>query len=334
LFLAGIAAALCLAVTASGAVSTPGAASSGVDAGIVDVGIVAGYENGAAAGTGIVLSSSGVVLTNNHVIRGATSIRVTNVENGRTYSATVAGYDVSADIAVLRLKNASGLRTIPIADSSRVRVGQSVTAVGNAGGVGGTPAVTTGKVTALSRRITVGEEDGSTAELTGLIQIDAPLQPGDSGGPLLDGRGRVIGIDTAASTGFFFQSGTAEGFAIPINRALALAKQILAGHASRTVHIGPTAFLGVSVAFPSEYLAREERGAIVTDVVPGSPAERAGLRTGDVITSVDGRTISSPTALTTFLFAQAPGASVRLGWTDQVGGAQHASVRLASGPPH
>src|SRR5581483_3163214 len=163
---------------------------------------------------------SGLVLTNNHVIKGATKIRVRDVGNGRTYSATVLGYDVSEDIALLKLANASHLPTAPIRRSA-VRVGESVTAIGNAGGVGGRPSSAPGTVTAVGRSITASDGQGGLERLTRLIEIDAALQPGDSGGPLVDAAGKVVGIDTAASVGFRFEDAGGEGYAIPIGQALA-----------------------------------------------------------------------------------------------------------------
>ena len=294
-----------------------------------------GYQDASAAGTGIVLTSSGEVLTNNHVIRGATTIRVTDVGNGRTYPATVVGYNVSEDIAVLKLKGASHLSTVSIGDSSRVKVGDAVAAIGNAGGVGGTPAATSGKVTGLGRSITASDGQGSSERLTGLIETDATLEPGDSGGPLVDSAGRVIGIDTAASGGFRLQfgGGSAGGFAIPIDRAISLARQIEAGHSSATTHIGPSPLVGVGLQPYEPYYGVTGSGALVSGVLPSSPADRAGLVVGDVITAVDGKALASPTALTSLLLRKAPGDAVRLTWLDQAGNTNRATVRLASGPP-
>lgn len=199
-----------------------------VNPGVVD--IAARVDFGESRGTGIVLTSSGEVLTNYHVIDGASSIRVTDVGNGKTYFATVVGSDPSHDIAVLQMEKASGLKTVTIGDSSKVAVGDSVVALGNALGVGGTPDVVTGKVTALNQSITATDEGGQNPEdLTGLIQTSAALQPGDSGGPLVDAQGKVIGIDTAASIRFRFRRAQSTGsasYAIPINQALEIARKI------------------------------------------------------------------------------------------------------------
>ena len=280
----------------------------GVDRGVVDVNTNLGYQNVAAAGTGMVLTSSGEVLTNNHVIRGSTTVQVSVPATGRRYSATVVGYDVAADVAVLQLKNASGLETVTLGDSDKLVRGQSVTAVGNAGGAGGAPMVTKGTITALGRTITASDDNGTAEQLHNLIETDAALQPGDSGGPLVNSSGRIVGMDTAASSGFSFQPGSNGGYAIPINHAVAIAKLIVAGRSSTNVHIGATAFLGVDVQASGYYQDGSfTAGALVAGVVPGSPAERAGLEAGDVIVSLAGHKITSPTALTKIVLHNAPG---------------------------
>ena len=215
-----------------------------VDPALVDVVSTLGNQGASAAGTGIVLTSNGTVLTNNHVIRGATSIKVTDVGNGRTYTAMVVGYDASKDVAVIQLQNASGLTTANLGDSSSVRSGDSVTALGNAGGKGGTPSVATGAVTALNQGITASDEGSgvNSEQLTGLIETNADIQPGDSGGALVNSFGQVIGMNTAASSGTQFQSesgqSAAQAYAIPVDNAESIAKQIEAGQGSSTVHIG------------------------------------------------------------------------------------------------
>src|SRR6516165_3799247 len=204
-----------------------------VDPALVDVVATEGDQGAVAAGTGIVLTSDGTVLTNNHVIRGATSIKVTDVGNGRTYTAKVVGYDASKDVAVIKLQYANGLRTAALGDSSSVRTGDSVTALGNAGGKGGTPSVATGRVTSLNQSITASDEgSGVNAEqLTGLIETNADIQPGDSGGALVNSYGQVIGMNTAASSGAQVQSDSGQAaavqaYAIPIDKAEAIAHQI------------------------------------------------------------------------------------------------------------
>ena len=223
-----------------------------VDPGLVDINTTLGYSQEQAAGTGIVLTSSGEILTNNHVIDGATTISVTDVGNGKTYSASVVGYNRTKDIAVLQLHSASGLQTASIGNSSNVSVGEDIVGIGNAGGTGGTPSAAGGTVTALNQSITASDEgDGSSEQLTGLIETNADIQPGDSGGALVDTSGQVLGVDTAASAGFSFQSSGQssgnQGYAIPINEATSIASEIEAGDTSSTVHIGATGFLGIEV---------------------------------------------------------------------------------------
>jgi S1-C subfamily serine protease len=304
-----------------------------VNPAVVDVNTVLGYQNGRAAGTGVVLTSDGLILTNNHVVAGATSISVTDVGNGKTYTASVVGYDRAHDIAVLKLSSAAGLTTATLGDSSTVHTGDSVVAVGNAGGTGGTPAAVGGSVTALDQSITAQDEStGSAEQLTGLIEVAADIQSGDSGGPLVNASGEVIGIDTAASSGAQFpgaasQTGSGDGFAIPINDATAIAKQIEAEQASSTVHIGATAFLGIQTG------SQSADGAAVLGVVSGSPAAAAGLGAGDVIQSVNGTTVDSATTLTTLLDGYHPGDKVKVSWTDSATGqSSTATVTLTTGP--
>jgi S1-C subfamily serine protease len=301
--------------------------------GVVVVNTNLAYQNGAAAGTGMVLTPNGEVLTNNHVVRGATTIRVVLPQTGKTYSAHVLGYNISADVALLQLTNAHGLATVALGDSSKLEIGQAVSAVGNAGGTG-TLIVTTGKVTGLNRTITVSAEQGGTVQLSGLVETNASLHPGDSGGPLLDAKGRVIGMNSAASSGFSFQGAASDGYAIPVGRASSIVQQILAGRASSQVHIGATAFLGVQVQ-TSGYFAggTYKAGELVMGVVPGSPVAKAGITAGDVITAVDGRAVASQAALVAVLLPHHPGDTITLSWVDRSSSTHHASVKLASGPP-
>ncbi len=301
-----------------------------VGTGVVVIDTNLAYQNSRAAGTGMVLTSSGEVLTNNHVIRGATNITIRIPSTGRSYRATVVGYDVSHDVAVLQASGASNLQTISMGNSDGVNAGQSVRAVGNAGGTGRLT-VASGSVTNASRSITVSDDQGGSEHLVGLIETNAAVRPGDSGGPLVNSAGDVIGMDTAANVAGnpYGQSSTSEGFAIPINRAVAIVDQIHNGHGSSTVHLGLTAFLGVE-ASTSSYGGS---GAAVTSVVPGSPAEAAGLSPGDLITSVGGQAIGSPSELSAVVLTQRPGASVSTTYLDQYGAARTTNLTLASGPP-
>jgi S1-C subfamily serine protease len=330
--------------------------ASRVDPAIVDIVSTDGDQGATSAGTGIVLTSNGEVLTNNHVINGATSIKVTDVGNGKTYTATVVGYDASHDVAVIQLQNASGLTTASLGNSSTVQTGDRVTALGNAGGKGGTPSVATGAVTALNQSITASDDlSGSSEQLTGLIETNANIQPGDSGGPLVNAYGQVIGMDTAASSGTQFQSQsgqTAEqAYAIPINEAVSIASQIEAGHASSTTHIGATAFLGVQIQSASQGSGdgsggfggfggfgdqgngnSTTSGVTVAGTLSGSPAANAGLTQGDVITALGGQSVATPEDISHVLVKYHPGQSISISWVDQAGQSHTANVALANGP--
>jgi S1-C subfamily serine protease len=318
----------------SGAGGSPTATVAGiaakVDPGLVDIDTELGYQNMAAAGTGIVLSTGGLVLTNNHVINGSTAIRVTDIGNRKVYVASVVGYDESSDVAVIQLHGASGLKVSNLGDSTTAAVGQQVVAIGNAGGTGGTPTAAGGSVTALGQSITASDSgDGTSEQLRGLIQTDADVQPGDSGGALVNAGGLVLGVDTAASSGFSFSNGAnEEGFAIPINAAKARAGQIVAGHKSTLVHIGPTAFLGVSFS--------AQTGGGLNDsvyaVISGTAAKAAGIVTGDVITSFGGATVKAPGDLTRALVAYQPGDHVVVVWRTAAGASHQADVTLTMGP--
>src|SRR5262249_28305499 len=265
----------------------------------------------------------GEVLTNNHVIRGATSISVVIPGTKHAYTAGVMGYDVADDVAVLRAVGASHLKTVSTAASAKLRIGQAVRAVGNANGNGRLLSAR-GSITGLRRAIAVSDDTGGTARLSGLIETNAALQPGDSGGPLFNAAGKVIGMDTAASTGLI--STAADSYAIPIARVLPVAKQIVAGHGTSRVHVGATAFLGIQVQ------GGDAGGLVVEAVVPGGPAASARLEAGDVITSIDGHATKTPSSLMSYLLTKKPGNTVRIGYMAPSGGGQTATVTLADGP--
>ncbi|MEN2736785.1 trypsin-like peptidase domain-containing protein [Microbacterium sp. X-17] len=320
--------------------STLASATAAEEVGVVDITSQLTYAQAESAGTGLVLTSDGEILTNNHVVEDATSISVTVVATGAQYTAKVVGTDATDDIAVLQLSNASGLSTANLDTSADVAVGDAVTGVGNAGGTGGTPSASPGSVTALDQTITTQAEQTAVSEtLNGLIQTDADIQAGDSGGPLFNSSDQVIGIDTAA-----VQGGATEGYAIPIQNALTIAGEITSGQASSTITIGYPAFLGVEVASSdsaaggygsfgsSGTVTGSVAGATISGVVSGGPAESAGLAAGDTITAVNGTTIDSAQALTTALAALHPGDSATISWTDASGASHTAQVTLAQGP--
>ncbi len=321
------------------AVLTTAQIAAQTDPGLVDIVSNLGLQQAESAGTGLVLTPSGEILTNNHVIKGATAIRVTDIGNGRTYPAKVVGYDQSRDIAVIQLVGASGLQTAALGDSSTAQVGNKVVALGNAGGKGGTPSVAVGRVAGLNASIMASDEGAGTVErLSGLIHHTAPIQPGDSGGPLVNTAGKIIGIDTAASgsSGFQIQSSDrTQAFAIPINEAAALAQQIEGHQASATIHIGATGLLGVGVESAQQASASgitAGSGAVVEQALPGTPAARAGITGGDVIVAAGGHQVSSPSGLQAALERFHPGNRVSITWTDQSGQTHSASLILANGP--
>jgi S1-C subfamily serine protease len=287
---------------------------------IVDIDAKLGYQSAVGAGTGIVISPS-VVLTNNHVVAGATDLTVRSIGNGQTFPATVIGFDRNHDIAVLQLAG-GGLQPANIGNSDTVTVGEPIVSLGNAGGVGGTPSAVDGRVAALNQTVSASDAlTGSTETLNGLIQVDAGIRPGDSCGPTVNAANQVIGMNTAASENYHL--GRGQGFAIPINEAMAIAGQIQGRGGSPTVHIGPTAFLGVGVND-----ANAGAGAVVRQVIPTGPAAGAGLTPGDVITSVNGQPVNSATALTNILDQHHPGENVTVGLESRT-----VNVTLADGPP-
>jgi S1-C subfamily serine protease len=243
----------------SGAVPQPSSASphasngeqaivNKVEPGLVIINTTLQYNSEQAAATGMVINSGGLVLTNNHVIEDSTSITA-RTANGQQYQAKVLGYDVTGDIALIQLQGASGLQTVPLGDSASVKTGDPVVAMGNAEGQNAIVPVT-GQVTALNQTITAGDQGGSiTSEtLHNMIQTNADIVSGDSGGPLANSAGQVIGMDTAGNDGgFAVQQQNTAGYAIPINNALAVARQIAQGRASSTVAIGYPPFMGIFI---------------------------------------------------------------------------------------
>jgi S1-C subfamily serine protease len=287
---------------------------------IVDIDAKLGFQSAVGAGTGIVIDPS-VILTNNHVVAGATDLTARSIANGQTYPATVIGFDRQHDIAVLQLAG-GGLPVANIGNSDGLSVGAPIVALGNAGGAGGAPSVEEGRIAALNQTVSANDAlTGSTETLNGLIQLDANIRPGDSGGPTVNTANQVIGMNTAASQNFHL--GRGQGFAIPINVAMGIAGQIRSGASSPSVHIGPTAFLGVGVND-----APGGAGAIVRQVIPTGPAAGAGLAPGDVVNSINGQPVNSATALTNILDQHHPGDHVSVGLQGRA-----IDVTLGDGPP-
>lgn len=338
-----------------------------VKPGLVLINTTLQYDSEAAAGTGMVVNADGLVLTNNHVIEDSTKITATVVSTGKTYPARVMGYDQTGDVALIQLQNASGLTTVPIGNSSSAKTGEAVVAMGNAEGEGHiTP--TPGHITALNQSITASDEAGSTTSetLDGMIETNADIVPGDSGGPLASSAG-VIGMDTAGNDPS--DSEPAAGFAIPIDTALSVARQIAAGHASSVITIGYPPFLGIFIASgsssnpqtqaqqqeqngssggsgntPSCYtsnadlnmpstIAPVSSGTLIDGTICGSPAASAGMTGGAVITAVNGQAVGSPGNLTSILSRFHPGEVISVTWVSPSGQRTTSSLRLTAGPP-
>ncbi|MGH1561323.1 S1C family serine protease [Mumia sp. DW29H23] len=321
--------------------------------GLVYITTTLDYGSGQAAGTGMVLTSDGEVLTNHHVVEGATAISVEIASTGATYEAEVVGYDATSDVALLQLEDASGLRTVTTDTDEPVQVGDAVVGVGNAGGTSEASAAA-GTVTALEQAITVSDESGGSEHLTNLIEINADIVSGDSGGPLYDDDGEVVGMDTASSG-----SADVTAYAIPIATALRIVHQISSGQESGTVQIGATAFLGVTLAntasavLPGEQYGSDGTygygygygygyelpqqqsalsGVVIAGTVEGSAAADAGVTAGDIITALDGTATTSADALSETIASHDAGDRVSIAWTDTAGQSHTATVTLGEGP--
>jgi S1-C subfamily serine protease len=290
---------------------------------------------GRAAGTGMLISSSGEILTNNHVIADSTSIKVTVGGTGPTYTAKVVGYDVTEDVALLQITDkVSNLPTVTFGDPSKISVGDPVVAIGNALGKGGTPQATQGQVTALDQQVTAGDNQGQSETLEGMIQINAPIQPGDSGGALVDADARIIGMNTAAAGGGRFNAQASNiGFAIPIDNAVSIVSQIRTGVDTEKVHIGDRALLGVQVQDASGQNGPVDAGAFVVGVQDGTGASAVGMQQGDVLVSLNGKAIADQEALRNALYPFHPGDKVSVGWVDASGARHNADITLTVGPP-
>jgi S1-C subfamily serine protease len=285
----------------------------------------------------MVLTSSGYIVTNNHVVEDAVSIKVTIPGRG-TYSASVVGTDVANDIAVLKVSGVSGLRTVRFASSSSA-IGTAVVAIGNALGKGGTPSTSSGEIVALRQTISAENDDGSSETLEGLIESNATLEPGDSGGPLLDSAGEVIGMDTAAESTMSDDS-SSYSYSIPEKEIVTVVDDILAGKASDNIIIGKTAFLGIETSDASNNgpfglggpgTNETTSGVVVEQVVSGSPAANAGIVAGDEITAFDSTTVTSSSQLKQLIVAERPGTQVTVTVTTTTG-TTTLTLRLAAGP--
>lgn len=369
----GLGAALAAAVTNSGAgsasvarehparllaspPSTTAAIAKAVEPAIVDVNTTLDplEGGGAAAGTGMILSPSGLIVTNNHVVQGADSVMVTIPGHGR-HLATVIGTDPSQDVAILKVSGMLGLPTVHFANSSSATVGTSVVAIGNALALGGAPTVTTGIISATGRTITASDATGANTEtLHHMLQTDAPIAPGDSGGPLLNSAADVIGMDTAAATAG--TSSSSVGFAIPSTRVERLAREIISHKDLPGIVYGRQAFLGVEVVDSSEIASGNNPfgpfanpfgfgsgfgpvattpngtpGIVIAAVDPHSAAAGAGLQSGDVIMAVDNKATPTTAALSNIMRTKRPGQAITLK-VATTAGTKTLQVTLGEGP--
>ncbi|HSS68756.1 MAG TPA: trypsin-like peptidase domain-containing protein [Nocardioidaceae bacterium] len=293
-------------------------ATTGQLTGLVRIVSTVDFGAGKAMGTGLVLSSDGEVVTNHHVVAGATAIRVTVASTGQTYTATVVGADAKDDVAVLQLQNATGLQTAPLATSA-AHVGDAVTAVGDADGRHRLSAVS-GTVTALRQAITTRSDETTSGErLKGMIEIDADVISGDSGGATLNSAGQVVGMTTAASSG----SANVTGYAIPIAKVVRIADAIATGQDTARIELGYPAFLGVQLSGQSTE---------IVGAVRGSGAAEAGIGRRDTVTAVDGAAVRNGQQLRAAIAAHQPGDTVAITWRDASGASHTATVTLGAGP--
>ena len=337
-----------------------------IEPSVVDVTATLTYDDETASGTGFVVdTSSGLILTNNHVIRDATSVIVTVPATGQTYPASIVGVSVPADIAVLSIRPSAGLPSAPLGNSAAVNVGAPVLSFGNQAGAGGSPTVSRGVVTGTGRTIQANDGAAGFSEtLHSMLATTARIEPGDSGGPLAGAAGTVIGVDTAAGTG-----GPATGYAIPINTAMAAERQIITRHGGRGISLGVSGFLGVMVGSSSAHspvaqqqqersvaagagisptsarcvttqadattpaaIAQAPEGALVVGVLCGTGAAAAGIGPGDVITAVNGHQVVSSNALTSLVNRYPPESVLRVTWVAASGGTRTALIRLSPAP--
>lgn len=295
-------------------------ATDAQEEGLVYINTVVDYGSGEGAGTGMVLTSNGTILTNHHVIEGATRIKVEIVSTGETFDADVVGYDDVSDVAVLQLQGASGLDTVDLDESGDVQVGDEVTAVGNANGDGAAASAAAGTVTALEQSITA-QSDAGAEQLTGLIEIDADVVSGDSGGAVYDSDGEVIGLTTAASSG----QADITGYAVPIEDAMTIVRQIESGQESGSVALGGSAFLGIQ-------LSTQSSQPVVVGAVEDSPAATAGIDEGSTITAVGGTAVATADDVQSLIAGHTPGDRISVAWTDVQGQQHEQAVTLATGP--
>jgi S1-C subfamily serine protease len=320
--------------SAGGALSA--ATIAKLDSAIVDITGDTAVPGGQVAGTGMIITSNGEVLTNNHVISDTVNIRAQIDGTGTKYQVKVLGYDINDDVALVQLVGASNLPTVPLGDSSKLSPGDPITVLGNALGKGSTPAVVSGTVAALGAQITASDDSGDNETLTGMLQVSAAIEPGDSGGPEVNAAGQVIGMTTAGQTSGNpnQQTGSTTGFAIPINKAMQIVAEIRSGSGPH-IHIGLAALLGVKVSpnIPTPNTGVDCTGSLASkgawvSGVSANPAVAAGVTACGRITSIGGSTITNTSDLHIAMGGFQVGQTVTLTWLDSSGGSHSASVTL------
>jgi putative serine protease PepD len=296
------------------------------------VNVVAEAGQGEGEGTGFIVRSDGIIVTNFHVVEGASKLTVlTSAADPLHYDARVIGGDVESDLAVLKV-DATDLPTVPLGTSSDLQLGQPVVAIGYALGLAGGPSVTDGIVSSLTRQITVRDERCSECAngqrvYTDVIQTDAAINPGNSGGPLVNLAGQVVGINTAGAN-----SAENIGFAIQVDAAKPIIFQA-AEHPSQ-----PVAFMGIGSApaddpqVQFQYGPPVDQGAVIVDLVPGGPADEAGIVVGDVIVQFDGTTVTSSEQLGQLIREHEPGDQVTVGVVHADGSNGEVTVTLGTNP--
>lgn len=274
--------------------------------------------SGGGSGTGMAISEDGKILTNYHVVRGSTQIRVTEASTGKSYTAELVGHDAVSDVALLKV-DAKGLDTVSM-NGDGVSVGQKVTTVGNASG-GGKLVASEGQVSAVGQRINVGDQTGGSQQtLLGMIRTTTGAVPGDSGGPTFNEKNEVIGITSAAASENA-ESTETTSFVIPINYAMDIAKKIENNQASDTIKIGPKAKLGVAIRDASD--GYNSIGALVAQV--SDPASSAGIKAGDIIVGVNGTKVTSASSLTSIIEQFEPGQEITVDVLSQENSTQNES---------
>ncbi len=260
------------------------------------------------AGTGIIISSNGYILTNRHVVSGANKAQVVLADGTKYDDVSVAGIDPANDIAFLKINGVKDLPAATIGDSNAMQVGEKVIAIGNALGQYQT-SVTVGVISGIGRPVVAGDSYGESERLTNLFQTDAAINPGNSGGPLVNLDGQVVGINTAVS-----QNAEGIGFAIPINDAKGLIKSITTTGKLERAYMGVSHVMLTADIAKQYNLSQKEGAYIVNDsgeaVAANSPAAKAGIKAGDVITSIDSKPIGSKLPLMSAISQYTPGTKV------------------------